>query len=73
MERSARARHDGWPSRSGRTRATTTMQWLEELVASDAEQLTAWRNQAVLACEHAVRADQRARGNDSSVAPRGEC
>jgi len=55
-----------------RTAAATTTEWLEELAASVSADLVAWRKQAVLACERAISAYQKARGNGPSVAPRGQ-
>jgi hypothetical protein len=55
--------------RSGRTTATNTAAWLEDLVGRCSEELFAWRKQAVRACEQAVKAYERARGKGPSVVP----
>ena len=54
----------------GRTRATTTAFWLDELVAWSPWEVEAWREQAERACERALRAYEKARGTGPSVVSR---
>lgn len=80
MERSARTRHLG-ERHSGRTAATTAMRWFEELVAADAEKLTAWRNRRpwlastasarTSVLEAMTRASRRRESGDART--RGQC
>jgi len=53
----------------GRTGATTTTAWLQELVERSPEAVVAWREEAVRACERALFAYEEVRGDGESVAP----
>jgi len=63
-----RAQHLG-ERETGRTRATSTTAWLDELVADRPEQAVMWREEAGRACARAVSAYQQVRGDDESVVP----
>jgi len=53
----------------GRTHATSTTEWLEELVVADPDHAVAWREEAGRACARAVSAYSQVRGDDESVVP----
>jgi hypothetical protein len=53
----------------GRTTASSTTAWLEELVAAQSNELRGWREDADRACGRALAAYQRARGEGASVVP----
>jgi hypothetical protein len=54
------------------TRATSTTAWLEELVVQSPEVVDAWREEGVRACERALSAYQKARGNGPCVVSKEE-
>jgi len=55
-----------------RTTTTSTTAWLEELVGRCCKDLAVWRRDALAACEQAVAAYEKARGDDPSVVPQEE-
>ena len=54
----------------GRTAATSTVAWLEELVAARSTEVGEWREQAVDACARALTEYEGVRGDEESVVPK---